>query len=400
MTAPAGQQTGGGLTPAQLAQLAVLVRANAAVRRQLIDAATTAAVAVLKSFSGWWSDAAVDAMIPRILRVTQAAQRQAARAADAYVARVGTVMTGRPVRPIGAVDVTTLRMGFTPQLARILANGQVVPARLVLGDTQSGAGEHINTRLPTLAEQAALVDPQAVQVPLDPAVPYRRVAEQYRVDVAEQIIDEVKARQRAIVRVSVAAQTDVTLAVREQVRRGYQAIRANGYRRVLHPEDTASGPCGLCVVAADRIYSTGDLMPLHRRCACETLPILGDLDPGMTLNLDDLRRIYRAAGGTGGDVVKDGKRHSGALKNLRVAMVQHAETGPELVDDDHVFRGPAEVAKTQTPDASVRLRHQVERLEASLAGLLTRQAAGDDVDRPVDWHNGRIAELRRELARL
>lgn len=95
-----------------------------------------------------------------------------------------------------------------------------------------------------------------------------------------------------------------------------------GYRRVLRPELSQHGPCGLCVVAATRWYTIGDLQAIHHDCKCVTLPVTKDSDPGRTMNATDLRdyldRIYEAAGGT-----TDGR----ALKRVQVEILEHGELG-------------------------------------------------------------------------
>jgi hypothetical protein len=52
-----------------------------------------------------------------------------------------------------------------------------------------------------------------------------------------------------------------------------------GYRRVL-----AGDGCEFCVEAADEIYSSDDLMPIHVGCNCSVAPVVGHSDPGATMN--------------------------------------------------------------------------------------------------------------------
>ncbi len=102
-------------------------------------------------------------------------------------------------------------------------------------------------------------------------------------------------------------------------------VRVVATRRILHPERTKSGPCGLCVVAADRLYTVAELQPLHDGCECTTAPVTevdGKVnDPGLSLNRADLDRLYEAAGGTGRDL----------LARTRVRVDEHGELGPVLV---------------------------------------------------------------------
>jgi len=234
---------------------------------------------------------------------------------------------------------------------------------------------------------------------VSPTDPYGRIADQFRYQVAAEKATEDEARRRALVRIEAVAATDVTLAVREQIRKSMRRIPGiTGYRRILRPELTETGPCGLCVVAATRLYHIEDLHPIHDNCVCEVLPVIGDLDPGMELNASDLARIYTAAGGTGGDVIRGGKRHSGRLKNLRVALAEHGELGPTLVDADQHYRGPADVARTRHPDKAVRDRAKLDAFEDRLAVLLRRKAGGEQgLERAIDWQTARIDKLHREL---
>lgn len=99
-----------------------------------------------------------------------------------------------------------------------------------------------------------------------------------------------------------------------------------GYRRVIHPELSRGGVCGLCVAASDRIYGTEDLKPVHHRCKCGVLEVTADHDPGHRLNRDDLRMLYDDAGEKVGRPTTGGKQ----LKRTRYDVVHHAELGPTL----------------------------------------------------------------------
>jgi hypothetical protein len=428
MTAPAGELTteqirrrlaeleaartagAAGLTAAQIAALSALVAAQATIRGQLTRAAVDGAVAPFRALSGadWWDSGKVDKAVAAALKVVQANQRQAARITDAYIARTAGVMTGRTVRPAGAVDVTKLRKDIPTQVVKDLVDGTVKPAYVVLGDTISGPGPSIDA-----PAAMAVPDPgetvtqrirrrraeQAAAEAIDPADAYGRIADQVRFKAVSEPVDEEQLRSFATVRVASVAQTDVTLAVREQVRNAAGKLKdVRGYRRILHPELTATGPCGLCVVAADRLYHVEDLMPIHSNCVCETLPVLGELDPGLHLNASDLAAIYSEAGGTGGDVIKGGKRHSGALKAVRVALAEHGELGPSLVDADQHYRGPVDVARTRHPDRAVRDQAKLDAFEDQLGVLLRRRGRGEaGLESAIEWQTARIDKLRSEL---
>jgi hypothetical protein len=391
--APAGQRK---LTAAQMAAIVALVQAQATARQKLTQAAVAAALTPFTAFTGWWDAKATTARITQVLRVLQPLQRQAARQTDAYMARVLTVLAGRTVRPVGAVDVAKLRQKIPADLVERLARDEVTPPYVELGNNVDGPGRHIDDDFDPLVNRDDAVF-------ADPADVYGRVADGVRFDIVANDMPEDAARKRALVRLEAASRTDVTLAVRAQYQAALtagRAVQAEGWRRILRPELSQSGPCGLCVVAADRIYKQKDLLPLHNRCVCEVLPILNGLDPGLFLNRDDLARIYDAAGGTGGEVIRGGRRFSGRLQETRVALTEHGELGPVLVNAGQNHRGMKQVAKTQSKDPRQRLEADLATYEAALDKLIARQRAGENVDRSYRWYTTRVDTLQRELASL
>ncbi len=395
MTAPAQEQVrpfvppppDSGVSAAQIAAIVALVDAQARLRGQVRDTAVAAAVAAFDALTDWWSPPAVKRAITEALRVVQPSQRTVARLTDAYLARAASTLTGRTVRPAGVADMTRLRRRMSEQTARDLVAGRRRPPQVELGDSVTGPATTVD------ADADWVLDDDDDW--LEPSDAYGRVADQYRFDVVANGADERDARGRALVRIGAVAATDIQLAVREQVNRTLDRIPGIvGYRRILRPELSETGPCGLCAVAAHRIYKTEDLMPIHDRCVCDVLPIIGTRDPGNQINDDDLRAMYEAAGSTGG-----GKRQGGALKRIRVVLTEHGELGPVLVDGDQHFRGPAEVARTQHPDRAVRDAAKLEAFEERLNRLLVRQARGEDVERALAWQTERVERLRRELGR-
>jgi len=94
-----------------------------------------------------------------------------------------------------------------------------------------------------------------------------------------------------------------------------------GYRRVIHPEQTKTGTCGMCIAAADRIYHIKELMPLHLRCKCTVAAITAAHDPGDDANSIDLKTLYEHAGG----------KTVSHLKRTRYDVDEHGELGPVLV---------------------------------------------------------------------
>ena len=132
-----------------------------------------------------------------------------------------------------------------------------------------------------------------------------------------------EAKLQALKRVSRLAEDDIKLAQRERASRilgGAEPQGVLGYRRIIHPELSRTGTCGLCIVAADRIYNVKELYPLHDNCKCEVLPITSEHDPGLHLNRQDLDEIYRIAGGTS----------ASKLSNTRLADFVSKEKGPRI----------------------------------------------------------------------
>ncbi len=86
---------------------------------------------------------------------------------------------------------------------------------------------------------------------------------------------------------SVSEKSIITTTKRELARGGVV-----GARRVIHPEASAGGTCGLCVAAATRKYKTSQLQPIHDRCKCTVLPIIkvgrNEIDPGNDVNYSDI----------------------------------------------------------------------------------------------------------------
>lgn len=413
MTTPA--QATDQVSAAKIAALLALIEAQAAIREQFTSAAVSAAVAAFEAVTDWWSGKQVSDAIAAALRVVRPNQVQAARLTAAYLARAATMMTGRRVRPAATIDVAKLRRQIPDRVAQDLVAGRVESPYILLGEHDP---EHRRVLpAPSIGDPAVMVVPdpgvtaaqrlegrrggQAAAEILDPGEPYGRAAEAYRYQVVAKGTPNERARAYALVRIAALAETDVTLAVREQYRKSLAGIPGvTGWRRIVRPDRSETGPCGLCVVAADRVYKIEELKPIHNGCVCEVLPIIGANDPGLVLNDDQLQAIYDAAGGTGGDVIKGGKRHSGALQKIRVALVENGELGPVLVNADQHYRGPKEVAKTIVPDRRTRVQAQLDALDESIGRLFRRRAAGEDVDKPLAWQERRINELRRELASL
>lgn len=427
MTVTPTSSTAARLTAAEAAAYLALVQAQSAARKQITEAAIAAVLGPLQAFTGWYDSDKITGLTKQILKQVQPAQRRAARLTDAYVARVVSKQRGRAVRPVGAVDITKLRRRLPPEVIEDLAHDRLDVPWLEIGDTEDGPNEDVNEDY-----DADLADAIAQHEALyrDPADVYGRLADKYRWEQISRGASHEDALEKVIARAEAAIDTDIALAVREQETHTARRLGVKLYRRVLHPELAESGlSCGLCIVAADRVYSVERFKrELHDHCHCEMIPIDGDSDPGLQLNEDDLASLYRAAGTAigreGQEVTSGAKAQLGALRRVRVGITEHGELGPILVkvgtsDQGKLLTAPVadanvgarrrgksepplgvrtvkDYAKTQTTDPKVRARAQLPAMIESLARLEKRKADGDSsVDSPIAFHRGRIAELRR-----
>lgn len=218
--------------------------------------------------------------------------------------------------------------------------------------------------------------------------------------------DAFEANEIALWRAERQALMDLQLAAREAEKQKYGLApddQIYGWRRVTRPERSKHGPCGLCVVAATRVYGKSVLRPLHNGCVCTTLPVTDSADPGLDLNREDfeiwssgkdgdvdkeLKKInltredldayYKQAGGTG---------RSG-LQRLRSHTIQHGELGPVLVNPKYRNRGPDETRSLRdntkwSPDPERMWKVQddlVKQFEAML------RSGNNDVRGPLEYH--------------
>lgn len=191
-----------------------------------------------------------------------------------------------------------------------------------------------------------LPTPAVLLAPLRNGADMRRVFQRpvklFRRQVAKGV-SPAEAFKQAMDLAAVLTETNNTLAMRQASQLALSALGkqagVTGYRRILRPELSRTGSCGLCVVASDRVYKKAQLMPIHARCNCDVLPIIGAAggagDPGNSLNNLDLADIYALAGGSS---------DSYDLKRARVQVNEHGELGPVLTNADHGFTGADDLA--------------------------------------------------------
>jgi hypothetical protein len=316
-----------------------------------------------------------------------------AQVTDAYMAQSTSIVTGRRYRPVGAVDITKLRRQLPQAIIDNLAHAET---------SEQGVG-------PALTEQelANIERARNAITNVEPGKVYGRFADAYRYRVSSGQMDDPTARRYIEQRAQVVADTDIMLADRAQSQRFMSERKptgTRGYRRVLHPEVAAvpgrepGPPCGLCVVAADRIYTFEELMPIHARCRCTVVAVGSKDDPGFTLNSEDLKAIYQQAG-TIGNHTDDGRTttDSAKLKQIRVEVVEHGELGPWLINPTQRFRGPREVSKTQTSDPVERELDRLDTLQEQLDRLIDQRSSGMDVEEQIKWVRTKIRQSNARI---
>ena len=140
---------------------------------------------------------------------------------------------------------------------------------------------------------------------------------------------EQQAQHDMEVRMERMVNDDMAIASRQGNQDAMLAAPAGSitaYRRVIHPEMSETGVCGLCVAASDRVYRVKELMPIHNLCKCDVAPIIRGQDPGSQINEEDLATMYEEAG------MSTAKQD---LINQKYKVFNHPELGPVLRNQKH-----------------------------------------------------------------
>lgn len=309
-------------------------------------------------FTGWYDTAAITAWAEALAARVEPLQRVLAASTDAYLSRLSTTVAGKRIQPAGAIDVTKLRDGVT----------------------HAGA---YGRAADVYRYQQSQFDQTAQQI-LDGASPQ-----------APDIISPVDA---AVQRVLDVAKQDGQLVLRNQSQAFMEQNEdkgITGYRRVIHPERSKGGTCGLCIAASDVKYHVKELLPLHQTCFCTTSPIFGELDPGNSLNNLDLATLYKQAGGS---------TNAADLKKTRYQVDAHGELGPVLVPHGKsIHTGRTGRTSTKKPLTAEQKMGRLEARHKSLTATLpkARELAASD---PKAWGpflaniEARIKTLGEEIA--
>lgn len=211
-----------------------------------------------------------------------------------------------------------------------------------------------------------------------PVEVYERLANEYLYD-RKRGVDEAEAREHVAERLEKIVRADVALAERDTTAAAFrQSSKVTGKRRILHPELSESGfSCGLCVIAASRLYGTDELMPIHDGCNCEEAVVTAGFDPGLRLNREDLDAVYAAAGGNSADFLRD----------VSIRIDEHGELGPVLRNADHEFRDHEAAssgrerftpyAPTTPAEQRAMMRRSIERSQEAVQRIQDAIARGD-----------------------
>ena len=262
---------------------------------------------------------------------------------------------------------------FATDVARL-----VIAAQRLAGQTTEAYLREQITEMGFELPRTTLVElPDALRLGAYPDDVYQRPVRQLRYlhSVENLPIEEVE--QTARERLEKQAQTDLQLArsiSAQQVL--YRFPKATGWRRIIHPE--LGNVCGLCIAAADRVYGRIQKMDLHPGCKCTILPVVGDVDPGLKLNSEDLARIYQAAGGT---------TETRALSQTRFEVRQNGELGPILIPQGVDMKGPRQVRRQLSPEAEQRRKAQLQRQVAEMRAK----------PRLSQWDQDRLDQLQELL---
>jgi hypothetical protein len=321
-------------TPEQVAYAALLVQAYAQAQAQAQAQASAAAQAAWLSFTAWYTAGATAELGEEMAQLSEVAQDIVAGIAQQYVMTSVEIATG-----------TQLAQPRTPIRAAV-RNG--APLELV----------------------------------------HTRPSRDYKMMVATGK-EPGDAHRRAALRAVSVIQGDMRLAARAAAQATLKSLGITQYRRIIHPELSETGTCGLCIAAADRIYKTAELMPIHPPnengnggCKCTVFPIVGEWDPGMTLNDNDLQELYARAGGG----VDTPSTKASDLSKVRYAVNEHGEFGPVLTKAGDSFRGPDSVALEDDPDRARRL------LDKALPTLQLMESEGRP-DEVLDYQRSLVDRL-------
>jgi hypothetical protein len=267
---------------------------------------------------------------------------------------------------------------FAQQAARVVEAGQTSVARATAA-AQSQQFAAMGVEMPTPVPSAP-VDVRAADLQVEDGVAdldYETTTVEYQPDVPEDVkparvrvtvqdsrTEEVLTRPARVYRygrsqgqsaadANAAAKSRVRVIVQDNLMLSQRIAEAEslaqavdldnrviGYRRIIHPELSRGGVCGMCIVAADRLYKVAELKPIHHNCKCTVAAVTKDFDP-QSINDTDLGRFYKDAKG---NTLRD-------LKRTRYQVDAHGELGavlvPKVKHRSHADRAKDRAKKTR-----------------------------------------------------
>lgn len=371
-------------TPKLAAEQAVV--ATAAAATTIISARDRAAEYAKQAIHQLWlavnpyDETAVAAFAAQAARIMMAAQQAAAKAAAAGQAH-----------QLAAVGVNAAAVQSVPLDVRAAA--AVIKSGLL--DLHQHA---VSVDYAEGSAKVSTADMSTQGVFKRPAAVYRYAKSKGATDVQAQALagqriddlvdDNLMLSQRL-------AQQQVLAAAAEPVNldgRPKAKTKIIGYRRVIHPELSRGGTCGMCIAASDRIYHVAELLPIHSHCKCTIAAITDEYDPADDLNAVDLNQLYKDAGGTS----------VAHLKRTRYKVDQHGELGSVMVPQSKykprttkskVRVGGTALLDDQPAQADVA-KQQLRVMEENLARL--RSEGEPEDSSKIAYHEKLIGKLRRQ----
>lgn len=379
LAAAAAAYTAQQAKPKSEAVLAVATASSTSVIAVRERAATYAksALRTLWATVNPYSDKSVQDFAAQAARVMQTAQTASARGAAAGMAQqlsaMGVRTKAQPTNPLDVRAPGVTVHGGALRLAR-------EPSKVDYADGSS--------------TEVSVHDMTTEQIFTRPAVGFRWIE------------SEGGSREDAVRESGVRIDTlvDDNLMLAQRLAQAELLVRAvdldnldkakiTGYRRVIHPELSRTGTCGLCIAAADRIYHIAELLPIHAHCKCTIAPITREFDPADELNTADLSALYDDAGGTS----------TAHLKRTRYQVDHHGELGPVLVPKKaYKPRDPKKRAAQEISSVANGSETKAQIAQRLLPGLeqrladLTANGAAENSP-AVTYHRTQIAKLRGDL---
>lgn len=316
----------------------------------------------------WWNDVIIMGIAAQVaqnyVRVVEEARRAGVSYADVILSAYG-------VKPVGSVDSLKFpRRGTDPWM---------VSAKPALGAYRDKAVQSPTVRPDTWPKPG---------------------------DTTHELISSWL--EAAYERLETTVETDITLASNDAATERFTKNGTKAFRRVIHPEASMGGVCGLCIAAATRVYTKKDLLALHDHCHCTVAPILHGQDLGKILNTADLHKIYAAVTNT----PKWKKDHEGRyateadfLKNLRYKVVAHSELGRLLVPYERTHETMSDYAAMPDVDESVlaSFDRMAERSKLFLDTGNKVHATGEPItftDQGKEWQVKPSPDIPQALTRI